>query len=35
MPVNWKFGDDIFARYKAVGIEVLKEKIKMYGAIKR
>jgi len=35
MPVDWKFGDDIFARYKAVGIEVLKEKIKMYGAIKR
>jgi hypothetical protein len=35
MPDSWKFGDDTFARYKVVGIEVLEEKIKMHGAIKR
>lgn len=35
MPNGWTFGDDTFARYKSVGIKVLEEKIKMYGAIKR
>jgi len=35
MPKDWKFGDNVFARYKIVGIEVLVKKIKMYGALKR
>ena len=35
MPDNWKYGDDIFARYKKVNINVLKKKIKMVGAIRR
>ena len=35
MPKDWKFGDDVFARYKIVGLSVLVEKIKMYGALKR
>ena len=35
MPKDWKFGDDVFARYKIVGIEVLTKKIQMHGAIKR
>jgi hypothetical protein len=35
MPKDWRFGDDVFARYKIVGIEVLIKKIKMYGALKR
>ena len=35
MPDNWKYGDDIFARYKKANINVLKKKIKMVGAIRR
>ncbi len=35
MPKNWKFGDDIFARYKLANIKVLQNKIKMSGAIRR
>jgi hypothetical protein len=35
MPKDWKYGDDIFARYKLADIKVLPKKIKMSGAIRR
>lgn len=35
MPDNWKYGDDVFARYKKANISILKKKIKMVGAIRR
>ena len=35
MPKNWKYFDNIFARYESIGIDILDEKIKMIGAIKR
>jgi hypothetical protein len=35
MPKDWKYGDDIFARYKLADIKVLSKKIKMSGAIRR
>ena len=35
MPKDWKFFDNVFARYNAVGIKVLDEKIQMNGAVKR
>ena len=35
MPENWKYGDDVFARYIEASIKVLPKKIKMIGAIRR
>lgn len=35
MPKDWKFFDNVFARYDAVGIKLLDEKIQMTGALKR
>ena len=35
MPENWKYGDDVFARYREASIKVLPKKIKMIGAIRR
>jgi len=35
MPENWKYGDNIFARYEKANIKVLPKKIKMVGAIRR
>ena len=35
MPKDWKYGDDVFARYKKVNISILTEKVKMTGGIKR
>jgi len=35
MPKDWKFFDNVFARYDAVGIKILDEKIKMFNAVKR
>jgi hypothetical protein len=35
MPDGWQFGDDPFARYHAVSIEVSDEVLRMSGAICR
>ena len=35
MPDGWEFGDNPFARYHAVGIELSGELLKVKGAIKR
>ena len=35
MPKDWKYGDDVFARYKKANISILTEKVKMTGGIKR
>ena len=35
MPNGWNYFDNIFARYETVGIDILKDRIKMIGAIKR
>ena len=35
MPENWKYGDDVFARYREASIKVLPKKIRMIGAIRR
>ena len=35
MPKDWKFFDNVFARYDSVGIKILDEKIQMTGAVKR
>ena len=35
MPEGWRYGDNVFARYKKANIEVLTKKIKMIGAIRR
>jgi len=35
MPDGWNFGDDVYARYKKVGIRLLKKPIRMFGALKR
>ena len=35
MPKEWKFGDNTFARYKKLGIEISNKKIKVSGSIIR
>ncbi len=35
MPKGWEWGDDPFARYSAVGIELSQERIMMKGVICR
>jgi len=35
MPENWRFFDNLYARYDKIGSKVLKTKIEMSGAIKR
>ena len=35
MPSNWKYFDNLYARYNEAGIKVLNEKIEMVGAVRR
>ena len=35
MPEGWSYGDNVFARYEKANIQVLTNKIKMTGAIRR
>ena len=35
MPINWNWGDDKFARYNKVGIEISDKKLKVSGRLIR